>query len=317
MYDAWGSVVTRTGTSGISLLWLGERAYYFDPELTLIYVRARNLDPAIGRWTSSDVASLWDDLNCYSYSQNNPVGRLDPSGLLSAEDFGHIEKSCGFFCDAINWKLDANQKNGFIIQRILVKLSAEHCINPFYYYFRQCTEKHSRLYTGPMKPGDVPLEYYELWEVKDGAVFKKDDPNPFQSTEAHDRIGLCIADPCTKTVKDYGLEAKAWFVTSAEPPGGWAQWKKNPVTWAGGLYAICLGEAQGISIPKSGVVKRTFTANWNCCDEPCNTEYFREYADGDSSRRVIFTSCREDKLECDKDAKLACQNKWFLTGIRG
>src|SRR5689334_15676171 len=41
IYDAWGKVANRTGTSGAFLLWLGEPGYYFDPETGLAYVRER------------------------------------------------------------------------------------------------------------------------------------------------------------------------------------------------------------------------------------------------------------------------------------
>ena len=38
-YEAWGNVVTRTGTTGVKLLWIGQLAYYFDSETRLYWVR--------------------------------------------------------------------------------------------------------------------------------------------------------------------------------------------------------------------------------------------------------------------------------------
>src|SRR5260221_14508213 len=41
IYDAWGNVVNRTGTTSISLLWIGEAGYYFGSATGLFYVRRR------------------------------------------------------------------------------------------------------------------------------------------------------------------------------------------------------------------------------------------------------------------------------------
>src|SRR5260370_18341582 len=49
MYDAWGNVVTRTGTTSAMLLWIGQPGYYFDRDTGLYWVRRRPLQPAIAR----------------------------------------------------------------------------------------------------------------------------------------------------------------------------------------------------------------------------------------------------------------------------
>src|SRR5579863_8564166 len=39
IYDAWGNVVSRTGTNGVTLLWDGQPGYYTDRETGLLSVR--------------------------------------------------------------------------------------------------------------------------------------------------------------------------------------------------------------------------------------------------------------------------------------
>src|SRR5580704_14085663 len=41
IYDAWGNVVSRTGTTAIVFLWIGELEYYRDVETGQLYVRRR------------------------------------------------------------------------------------------------------------------------------------------------------------------------------------------------------------------------------------------------------------------------------------
>ncbi len=56
-------------------------AEYFDVESGTIYLRARYYSPNHGRFTQIDPAR--DGLNWYAYCANNPVSRIDPSGMLS------------------------------------------------------------------------------------------------------------------------------------------------------------------------------------------------------------------------------------------
>src|SRR5262245_46725644 len=86
-YDAWGNVVSRTGTTAVGLLWIAEVGYYLDRETALVYVRDRLYGPAVGRWTSVDPAAGAGG-NFFTYSDNRPILLTDPSGrktLCSAE----------------------------------------------------------------------------------------------------------------------------------------------------------------------------------------------------------------------------------------
>jgi len=81
VYDAWGNVVNRTGTTLIFLGYIGQLGYYVDPETGLFWIRKRPLEPTIARWTTTDPFWPIDDRNPFTYAGNNPVGSIDPSGL--------------------------------------------------------------------------------------------------------------------------------------------------------------------------------------------------------------------------------------------
>jgi RHS repeat-associated protein len=54
-----------------------------DPDTGLVHFGARDYDPALGRFTARDPIDVCSgDMTLYSYCGQDPVGRIDPSGLL-------------------------------------------------------------------------------------------------------------------------------------------------------------------------------------------------------------------------------------------
>ena len=49
----------------------------------MYYYKARFYAPRIGRFSQTDPVKTKDDLNLYAYVGNNPVNRVDPTGLAA------------------------------------------------------------------------------------------------------------------------------------------------------------------------------------------------------------------------------------------
>ena len=52
-------------------------------ETGLVYYRARYYEPTLGRFVSMDPAGMPDGVNRYAYVGNDPVGMVDPSGMVA------------------------------------------------------------------------------------------------------------------------------------------------------------------------------------------------------------------------------------------
>ena len=67
-----------------SFLYNGELT---DPDTQLVYMRARDYDPSIERFTTMDTYHVW---NRYNFSDADPINKFDPSGHLSQWDAAFI-----------------------------------------------------------------------------------------------------------------------------------------------------------------------------------------------------------------------------------
>jgi len=80
-YDAWGSVIRQTGSTPATHLYRGER---LDPNLGFYYLRARWMDPTVGRFNQMDSypgkERMPASLHKYLYANADPVNLVDPSG---------------------------------------------------------------------------------------------------------------------------------------------------------------------------------------------------------------------------------------------
>lgn len=80
-YDAFGTVVGRTGTTANTILYSGE---WMDAAQGLQYLRARWYAPAAGRFVSADTWSTAD--GAYRYAGNRPITATDPSGHATLQE---------------------------------------------------------------------------------------------------------------------------------------------------------------------------------------------------------------------------------------
>jgi RHS repeat-associated protein len=145
-FDAWGSAVTRAGTTPAFLLWFGVAGYYTDAELPSIYVRARAYRPAIARWISRDPREFIDGANRYLYVANRASIGSDPSGLLKIVILkkGFKIKPCGGYTVPYRFSLskankckkpDGSKDYALLVQRIqifeAIDNTCKHCSGDF------------------------------------------------------------------------------------------------------------------------------------------------------------------------------------------
>ncbi len=76
-YDAYGN---KTGSTGTSTTPMGYDAQYTNADTGLIYLRAREYDPATAQFLSVDPDAA-NSHEIYEYGADNPVNVADPTGL--------------------------------------------------------------------------------------------------------------------------------------------------------------------------------------------------------------------------------------------
>lgn len=85
-YDAWGNILTKSGTLA-DINPFRYRSYYMDDETGFYYLNTRYYDPEIRRFINADnyellpeLASVIGQVNLYNYCNNNPIMFTDPNG---------------------------------------------------------------------------------------------------------------------------------------------------------------------------------------------------------------------------------------------
>jgi RHS repeat-associated protein len=77
-YDAWGNILSSSGTTANAFKYVGELGYYADADNGLMLLGARYYSSGVGRFWSVD--PIREGHNWYGYVHNNPVNSLDPTG---------------------------------------------------------------------------------------------------------------------------------------------------------------------------------------------------------------------------------------------
>ena len=84
IYDAFGNLLSKTGTTANDFLYTGEQ---YDANTGFYYLRARYMNPSTGTFTSMDAnaGTIFDpvSLHKYLYANANPVMNRDPSGYFT------------------------------------------------------------------------------------------------------------------------------------------------------------------------------------------------------------------------------------------
>jgi RHS repeat-associated protein len=83
LYDAFGNVLSVSGTTANPFRFIGHLGYYYDADCENYYVREREYRPSIIVWLSADPLGFYaGDENWYRYVANSATNSTDPSGLI-------------------------------------------------------------------------------------------------------------------------------------------------------------------------------------------------------------------------------------------
>ena len=111
-YNAYGSVVGRTGTDLLIIGYNGRDGVLTEPN-GLLFMRARYYSPALKRFMNADIilGSIADPstLNLYAYVNGNPISYVDPFGLSKEES-----SNSGWGWDFWNWNYGVEIDPGFM-----------------------------------------------------------------------------------------------------------------------------------------------------------------------------------------------------------
>ncbi|MCW5319220.1 hypothetical protein GTQ43_38205 [Nostoc sp. KVJ3] len=125
-YDAYGRLLSSTGTSSNSYQFAGEQR---DSETGLDYLRARYYDADLGRFISKDsFAGFMDDpmsQHNYLYANANPVNFIDPTGHETMGDIGAVLSIIGSLAAAVGVGAGA----GYLTGSALNGASGEDLLN--------------------------------------------------------------------------------------------------------------------------------------------------------------------------------------------
>jgi RHS repeat-associated protein len=95
-YDAWGNIISQTGTTPNVYLYRGEQ---YDPDLRLYYLRARYFNQLSGRFltVAPELGAIAKPLSLhkYVYAESDPITKQDPTGHPTTVEYSENEGSSG------------------------------------------------------------------------------------------------------------------------------------------------------------------------------------------------------------------------------
>jgi len=115
-FDAWGNELTSPQSQVSNpFKYVGKHGYYLDTQSALMLSGVRYYNANIGRFQSldpifidSNASTIEESLNWYIYVANNPLNKLDPTGMReikppkpdkrNPEEFKRYAEYCGFEC---------------------------------------------------------------------------------------------------------------------------------------------------------------------------------------------------------------------------
>src|SRR5271156_4793980 len=120
-YDSFGKLTASTGSLVNPFRYTARES---DTETGLYYYRARYYDPTTGKFLSEDPIHFAGSINFYSYVSNNPVLRIDPSGLIHQAPDGRLHDDSAGGLEVLCTKgRNIQQDIGMLQQSIFVRFT--------------------------------------------------------------------------------------------------------------------------------------------------------------------------------------------------
>ncbi|MDH5528069.1 MAG: RHS repeat-associated core domain-containing protein [Nitrospirota bacterium] len=164
-YDAFGNVIFD---SNPGFQPFGFAGGIYDSDTKLTRFGARDYDAEMGRWTAKDPIRFdGGDANLYGYVLNDPVNRMDPAGLITAEELAqqYLDSSGGDSERAWQQAYDQRAKCGFDNELLR---DAEHYLWAYY-----------QVETGQMGPLEMMRDIlaYQLYKLIRFNKYKNSRPS--------------------------------------------------------------------------------------------------------------------------------------------
>ncbi|GMU53255.1 MAG: hypothetical protein AMXMBFR33_24010 [Candidatus Xenobia bacterium] len=185
----------------------------------LYYVRQRFYDPTLGRFISRDPIGFRGGLNRYVYARNNPINRVDPSGL-AAFFYGSSDAKTELVrllraysgLNSIGW--DPNDSDKLIIGDEAERTSP--CGNKLGSKLQELTSGADVFYKLSPRSGSVHFGWHP-----GGGPLHEIDPYDFASLEAIPDVGMDLAAGVMMHELVEGTDSRPW--NDAHPPASQAE----------------------------------------------------------------------------------------------
>ena len=205
LYDGFGMVVSRTGTTPTPFGFVGKGQYQTDSDSGLQLLGHRYYDASVGRFISSDSAQAGD--NWYAYCDNNHLKSTDSEGL----DNDHLGSATND-TNQVQWALMNNQEsidshtNGKYPGQIgRIKIGGR--VRPV--YGGSDNFQIIPVYPGETVGGNPAVDIDGIWDPGQGKWIK----NPGGLTEREKWIGAIIGGGVSGGAADKVISGR----------GGWSQ----------------------------------------------------------------------------------------------
>jgi RHS repeat-associated protein len=268
-YDAYGNIASETvPASRGRYAWTGRE---YDGTTGLQYNRARNYDPATGRWISQDPLGFGaGDSNFYRYVKNDPTDLRDPSGLVGGPGVYHLGEFWPYshenvpqfggeespLAAAPSLKIDVLEKANMVEARtgqMKVKWQPQN-----------------------VKKGGFVIQhltvYREYCKKKDGKVIKEQVASYWEAWEVDAKGVVYIGYIKDKNGK-HNADTFRWPIPDADSAGflqeiGYARYVENyPVDWKAGGVEAAGALPSTDTMPKGwtdeGALKHGFKITWD------------------------------------------------------